>query len=83
MADVEQPPFEHRFSEWAPEGELLAACYEQLQVVCNILVAAHGGNARQVIRWPRPKGAVHHVRERRRFERHHDLVQRLLPDRRR
>jgi hypothetical protein len=81
MADQESPPFEQRFSEWAPEAEILAAVYEQLQVVVGVLVKAHGGDPRKVVRWPRPKSAVTAVREGRRFEAHHRLVRRLVPDR--
>lgn len=81
MADREAEEFHFRYSEWTPEGELLGAVYETLQVIRNVLVVSNRGKASPISRAPRPVGALQGVRERRRFEKHHKLVSILLPDR--
>lgn len=57
----------------------IATLSDQLQVIANILIAAHGGKPGKVRPYPRPDTAIQRARRRQSFARHQDLVARVLP----
>lgn len=79
MADREVQPFEPRVSDWDSHQELLAASFEMLGQIAQILVAANGGSPGKVQRWPRPETAVQRARVARLHRTHDSLVERLTP----
>lgn len=78
--DERQKP-SRRMSDWSVEVELLTYIFDRLGELTQAVAALGGAKPRQPQRAPYPATAMQRVRERRRKQRHLELVARVLPHR--
>lgn len=83
MADRPQPkgPTRRRMSDWSVQVELLTSILARLGEMTQAIAALGGAKPRKVPPPPLPQTAMDRVRNRKRFEKHHALVARVLPGR--
>jgi hypothetical protein len=66
-------------SAWTEEAAMMAVVVDKISALIATTVNANGGNAGQVVPYPRPKTALDKVRAERRQKQHERLVSLLLP----
>ena len=63
LADKEAPERQEKISDWSPEVGLLAAIYDRLGQVMDVLVRVNGGEKLKLEPLPRPVSAIQRARE--------------------
>lgn len=71
-----------RLADWSVQVELLTAILNRLGELTQAVAALGGAKPRKLPQAPHPQTAMDRVRNRKRFEKHHSLVSRVLPARR-
>lgn len=83
---LDRPPPEseisERWSDWSPERDALARIDDRLQDIARAVVSTNGGKPGRFQPAPRPSSALQRLRSQQRLMRHHELVARVLPHKR-
>ncbi|PRX95568.1 hypothetical protein CLV72_109177 [Allonocardiopsis opalescens] len=78
---VDEAPQPPRLTEYGPEVRALATLVDRLSYLISVQISRAGGRPPRFDPYPRPVTALERRRRRRRFDRHNQLVARLLPNR--
>lgn len=78
---TDRKPPRRRLSDWSVQVELLTAILDRLGELTQAIAALGGAKPKKVPSAPVPATAMDRLRNRKRFEKHHSLVSRVLPPR--
>lgn len=79
--DGDPAPRPPKLTEWSPEVAAIVASFDRLGDVLCTLIAANGMQPPKIPPYPRPVTAAERIKQRRRMQKHQDLVARVLPSR--
>jgi hypothetical protein len=81
QADPAAKPSPPRLTEWTPEVRALATVVDRIGELLRVQIARGSGKKAPALPlYPRPVTAAERLRRRRRLEKHHAVVARVLPN---